>query len=48
MTREEDIVRLLGTGLDSDMSSLSSDEEVTGNFPERELENLLDDFDNDI
>jgi len=46
--REEDIVRLLGTGLDSDMSSLLSDEEVTGNFPERELENLLNDFDNDI
>jgi len=48
MIREEDIVRLLGTGLDSDMSSLSSDEEVTDNYPERELDNLLDNFDNDI
>ncbi|XP_022167869.1 piggyBac transposable element-derived protein 4-like, partial [Myzus persicae] len=48
MIREEDIVRLLGTGLDSDLSSLSSDEDVTANFPDRELENLLDDFDNDF
>jgi hypothetical protein len=48
MIREEDIVRLLGTGLDSDLSSLSSDEDVTVNFPDRELENLLDDFDNDF
>lgn len=29
-------------------SSLSSDEEVTFNFPERELENLLDNFDDDM
>lgn len=48
MIREEDIVRLLGTGLDSDLSSLSSDEDVTVNFPDRELENLLDDFENDF
>lgn len=48
MSNEQDIINLLGTGGDSDLSSLSSDEEVMGNFPERELENLLHDFDYDL
>lgn len=48
MINEQKIINLLGTGRDSDLSSLSSDEEVIGNFPERELENLLNNFDYDF
>jgi len=47
MSNEQEIINLLGNGRDSDFSSLFSDEEVIGNFPERELENLLHDFDYD-
>lgn len=39
--RPNELIDLLSFGRDSDLSSLTSDEEITGNFPEREFENLL-------
>lgn len=52
--RPNELVDLLNFGRDSDLSSLSSDEEIVGNFPEKKFEYLLSknfsdyDFDFDL
>lgn len=49
--RDFDILELLGNGQDSDLSSLSGDDddnvEEENIFPTSELDRLLNDFDND-
>jgi hypothetical protein len=50
--RPNELVDLLNFGRDSDLSSLSSDEEIVGNFPEKEFEyllsNIFSDYDFDL